>query len=99
MREKSNLALNLAPFGRWMLRDKTTQRRLALRYGSICKIISWFVFIQKTAQIYLTEYSLEIVLRILFLKKQKPIFLVETYLKVTWHILQLRNMAKPRLIL
>ncbi len=24
-------ALNLAPFGRWTLRDKTAQRRLALR--------------------------------------------------------------------
>jgi hypothetical protein len=27
----SNLALNLAPFGRWTLRDKAAQRRLALR--------------------------------------------------------------------
>ena len=26
-----NLALNLAPFSRWALRDKTSQRRLALR--------------------------------------------------------------------
>ena len=26
-----NLALNLAPFGRWMLRDKAAQHRLALR--------------------------------------------------------------------
>jgi hypothetical protein len=26
-----NMALNLAPFGRWTLRDKTAQRRLALR--------------------------------------------------------------------
>jgi hypothetical protein len=26
-----NLALNLAPFGRWTLRDKAAQRRLALR--------------------------------------------------------------------
>jgi hypothetical protein len=26
-----NLALNLAPFGRWTLRDKPAQRRLALR--------------------------------------------------------------------
>lgn len=28
-----NPALNLAPFGRWTLRDKTAQRRLALRYA------------------------------------------------------------------
>ena len=27
----SNLALNLAPFSRWTLRDKAAQRRLALR--------------------------------------------------------------------
>ena len=27
-----NMALNLAPFGRWTLRDKAAQRRLALRY-------------------------------------------------------------------
>jgi len=30
-----NLALNLAPFGRWSLRDKAAQRRLALRYASV----------------------------------------------------------------
>jgi len=28
-----NLALNLAPFGRWTLRDKAARRRLALRYA------------------------------------------------------------------
>jgi hypothetical protein len=28
-----NPALNLAPFGRWTLRDKTAQRRLALRWA------------------------------------------------------------------
>jgi len=28
-----NMALNLAPFGRWTLRDKAAQRRLALRYA------------------------------------------------------------------
>ena len=28
------MALNLAPFGRWTLRDKAAQRRLALRYAS-----------------------------------------------------------------
>ena len=28
---KPNWALNLAPFGRWTLRDKTAQRRLAQR--------------------------------------------------------------------
>ncbi len=28
------MALNLAPFGRWTLRDKAAQRRLALRYVS-----------------------------------------------------------------
>ena len=27
----SNPALNLAPFGRWTLRDEAAQRRLALR--------------------------------------------------------------------
>ena len=27
----SNMALNGAPFGRWTLRDKAAQRRLALR--------------------------------------------------------------------
>jgi len=26
-----NMALNLAPFGRWTLRDRAAQRRLALR--------------------------------------------------------------------
>ena len=29
-----NMALNLAPFGRWTLRDKAAQRRLALRWPS-----------------------------------------------------------------
>jgi hypothetical protein len=29
----SNMALNLAPFGRWTLRDKIAQRRLALLQG------------------------------------------------------------------
>ncbi len=29
-----NPALNLAAFGRWTLRDKATQRRLALRWAS-----------------------------------------------------------------
>jgi hypothetical protein len=28
---RHNLALNLAPFGRWTLREKAAQRRLALR--------------------------------------------------------------------
>jgi hypothetical protein len=28
-----NPALNLAPFGRWTLRDKAAQRRLALRWA------------------------------------------------------------------
>ncbi len=32
-RPKPNPALNLAPFGRWTLRDKAAQRRLALRWG------------------------------------------------------------------
>jgi hypothetical protein len=31
---RSNPALNLAPFGRWTLREKAAQRRLALRYAS-----------------------------------------------------------------
>ena len=30
----SNMALNLAPFSRWTLRDKAAQHRLALRYAS-----------------------------------------------------------------
>ncbi|MBU1215044.1 MAG: hypothetical protein KKF58_01350 [Gammaproteobacteria bacterium] len=29
------MALNLAPFGRWTLRDKASQRRLGLRYVSV----------------------------------------------------------------
>jgi len=29
-----NPALNLAPFGRWTLRDKAAQRRLALRWAA-----------------------------------------------------------------
>jgi len=33
MNPRSNIALNLAPFGRWTLRDKTAQRRLALRWA------------------------------------------------------------------
>ena len=28
---KPNMALNLAPFGRWTLRDRAAQRRLVLR--------------------------------------------------------------------
>ena len=31
MKVMPNMALNLAPFGRWTLRDKAAQRRLALR--------------------------------------------------------------------
>jgi hypothetical protein len=31
--KQSNPALNLAPFGRWTLRDKAAQRRLALRWA------------------------------------------------------------------
>ena len=31
MQNTPNPALNLAPFGRWTLRDKAAQRRLALR--------------------------------------------------------------------
>lgn len=34
-RPAPNMALNLAPFGRWTLRDKAAQRRLALRYMPI----------------------------------------------------------------
>ncbi|TAG45090.1 MAG: hypothetical protein EAZ30_16130 [Betaproteobacteria bacterium] len=30
----STMTLNLAPFGRWTLRDKAPQRRLALRSGA-----------------------------------------------------------------
>ncbi|MGQ0511076.1 MAG: hypothetical protein ACT4P9_10725 [Betaproteobacteria bacterium] len=29
------MALNLAPFGRWTLRDKVAQRRLALRWAGV----------------------------------------------------------------
>ncbi len=29
-----NMALNLAPFGRWTMRDKAAQRLLALRWAS-----------------------------------------------------------------
>lgn len=31
--KRSNPALDLAPFGRWTLRDKVVQRRSALRYA------------------------------------------------------------------
>ena len=31
LKARSNMALNLAPYGRWTLRDKAAQRRLALR--------------------------------------------------------------------
>ena len=30
------MALNLAPFGRWTLRDRAAQRRLALRSRALC---------------------------------------------------------------
>lgn len=33
MKARSNMALNLAPFDRWTLRDKVAQRRLALRWA------------------------------------------------------------------
>ena len=29
------MALNLAPFDRWTLRDKAAQRRFVLRWGSV----------------------------------------------------------------
>jgi hypothetical protein len=32
--QRSNPALNLAPSGRWTLRDKAAQRRLALRWAT-----------------------------------------------------------------
>jgi hypothetical protein len=35
-----NLALNLAPFGRWTLRDKAAQRRLALRVRRAWRVTS-----------------------------------------------------------
>jgi hypothetical protein len=35
---RSNMALNLAPFGRWTLRDKAAQRRLALRWASLVRL-------------------------------------------------------------
>jgi hypothetical protein len=31
---RPNPAVDLVPFGRWTLRDKAAQRRLALRWGS-----------------------------------------------------------------
>jgi len=34
VRERHNMAVNLAPFGRWTLRHKAAQRRLPLRYAS-----------------------------------------------------------------
>jgi hypothetical protein len=34
MPKTANPALNLAPFGRWTLRDEAAQRRLALRSAS-----------------------------------------------------------------
>ena len=39
MGQRHNMALNLAPFGRWTLRDKAAQRRFALRYAG--KPRSW----------------------------------------------------------
>ncbi|MCL4526695.1 MAG: hypothetical protein M1492_09585 [Gammaproteobacteria bacterium] len=36
MANRPNPALNLAPFGRWTLRDKAAQRRLALRSRALC---------------------------------------------------------------
>lgn len=68
------------------------------RQSYICKI-SWFVFIQKTAQTYLTEYLLEKVLKDLFLKKPEPILWGSAYERVNWSSLQLKSMAKPKLIL
>jgi hypothetical protein len=35
---RSNPALNLASFGRWTLRDKAAQRRLALRWATELRI-------------------------------------------------------------
>jgi hypothetical protein len=32
-----NLAIDLAPFGRWTLRDEAAQRRLSPRYAATCK--------------------------------------------------------------
>jgi hypothetical protein len=34
------MAVDLAPFGRWTLRDIAAQRRLALRYDSITERLS-----------------------------------------------------------
>ena len=31
-KQQPNLAIDLAPFGRWTLREKTAQRRAALRF-------------------------------------------------------------------
>ena len=39
--KSSNIALNLAPFGRWTLRDKAAQRRLALRVRRAWRVTSW----------------------------------------------------------
>lgn len=36
---RSNTAVDLAPFGRWTLRDKAAQRRSPLRYASCPKML------------------------------------------------------------
>ncbi len=61
---RSNMALNLAPFSRWTLRDKAAQRRLALRWvplesvvesqlcdleGIFCHAVNHAVFIRDAA--------------------------------------------------
>ena len=38
-RPAPNTTLNLAPFGRWTLRDEAAQRRLAPRYLAVPKIL------------------------------------------------------------
>jgi len=38
-----NIALDLAPFGRWTLRDKAAQRRSALRWASASFCPSWLL--------------------------------------------------------
>ncbi|MGB4765835.1 MAG: hypothetical protein WBH09_02890 [Rugosibacter sp.] len=48
----SSPALNLAPFGRWTLRDKAAQRRLALRYASLHDGARVFFIVNARRNIY-----------------------------------------------
>ena len=43
-RKMPNIAVKAAPFGRWTLRDKAAQRRLALRWASQGRGLDAFLF-------------------------------------------------------